>query len=135
MITLTTAEQTLVRFKVDSRVKEADLPISILTALAEEAENDLKLRLSTTYGSLNAVAQALYRSAVVNLTAALAVASVRLQTQQRAGPVAKQWQSESLEAREKNLRDLYESKVSDLVDLGHGSETGSGSGIAFAALY
>ena len=42
MITLTSEEQALVRFKVDSRVTEKDLPAAILNQLAAEAEADLK---------------------------------------------------------------------------------------------
>ena len=126
MITLTTAEQALVRFKVDSRVTEKDLPNSILTSLAEEAENDLKLRLSTAYSSLPVASQALYRSAVINLTAALGVASVRPQVQQRAGPVSAQWAWEQRDQREKSFLDLYKSNVAELLALGYGpAESGS----------
>ena len=42
MITLTLEEQGLVRFKVDSRVTEKDLPTSILNQLAAEAARKAK---------------------------------------------------------------------------------------------
>ena len=135
MITLTTNEQSLVRFKVDSRVTEKDLPNSILTSLAEEAENDLKLRLSTAYSSLPVTAQALYRTAVINLTAALGVASVRPQVHQRAGPVSAQWAWEQRDQREKSFRALYESNIEDLVASGHGATiSGSGASPAFEVI-
>ena len=136
MITLTTEEQALVRFKVDSRVTEKDLPAAILNQLATEAEADLKLRLSTIYASLPVESQALYRSAVMNLTAAFAIPSVRPRVQQRAGPVAVQWASEQVEEREQSFRNLYESNVSDLIDQGHGTQTTTDAGsLSFARLY
>ena len=73
MITLTSEEQALVRFKVDSRVTlERFARHSILNPLAAEAEADLKLRLSTNYASLPVASQTLYRSAVMNVMTALA---------------------------------------------------------------
>ena len=127
MITLTTAEQALVRFKVDSRITEKELPTTILTALATEAENDLKLRLSTTYTNLPVASQALYRSAVINRTAALGVASVRPQVHQRAGPVSAQWAWEQRDKREQTFQDLYESNVAELVVQGHGATSAGGA--------
>ena len=135
MITLTLEEQALVRFKVDSRVTEKDLPAAILNQLAAEAEADLKLRLSTNYASLPVASQTLYRSAVMNLMTALAVASVRPQVQQRAGPVSAQWASEQREERERSFRNLYESNISDLIAQGHGAtDTGSASAVAFEVI-
>ena len=119
--TLTTNDLALIRFSVDSRVDDKDLPNGIIESLLADACGIISRSITTSYSAMNTADQAEYKRAVIAKIVELAIPAIRNEVSEQILDIGSKWQGEKVEDRTEIFKNLFDASIKALVINGHGS--------------